>query len=89
MHRRRLDQTAFGFAFVKTCVAHVPDIVIEYTRIPQRVGGAGVCSDLVSCVRSVLHVSALQCHSGDGVVVSRTKLLTARTVHLRSIMSDE
>ena len=34
-HRRRLDQTAFGFAFVKTCVAHVPDIVIEYTRIPQ------------------------------------------------------
>ena len=23
MHRRRLDQTAFGFAFVKTCVAHV------------------------------------------------------------------
>ena len=35
MHRRRLDQTAFGFAFVKTCVAHVPDIVIEYMRIPQ------------------------------------------------------
>ena len=23
------------FAFVKTCVAHVPDIVIEYMRIPQ------------------------------------------------------
>ena len=36
MHRRRLDQTAFGFAFVKTCVAHVPDIVIEYMRIPQQ-----------------------------------------------------
>ena len=36
MHRRRLDQTAFGFAFVKTCVAHVPDIVIEYMRIPQK-----------------------------------------------------
>ena len=35
MHRIRLDQTAFDFAFVKTCVAHVPDIVIEYTRIPQ------------------------------------------------------
>ena len=35
MHRRRLDQTAFGFAFVKTCVAHVPDIVIEYMRIPH------------------------------------------------------
>ena len=34
MHRRRLDQTAFGFAFVKTCVARVPDIVIEYMRIP-------------------------------------------------------
>ena len=34
-HRRRLDQTAFGFAFVKTCVAHVPDIVIEYIGIPH------------------------------------------------------
>ena len=41
MHRRRLDQTAFGFACVKTCVAHVPDIVIEYMRIPQEVGPGG------------------------------------------------
>ena len=40
LHRRRLDQTAFGFAFVKTCVAHVACktlnpgvIVLQFLRI--------------------------------------------------------